>query len=142
MRGFNRVILSGNLTRDPETRFTPSGTAICKFGLAINRSWKDANGNQKEDVTFLDIDAFGKQAEAIGQYLRKGKPILLEGRLKLDVWDDKKTNEKRSKLGVVLESFTFLGDGKQSDDAPPRVKPAAHPEDGAKQEPEEDDVPF
>ena len=81
MRGFNKVILAGNLTRDPELRYTPTGLAIAKFGLAINRSWKDEAGNLKEEVTFVDIDAFGKQAETIGQYLKKGRPILIEVRL-------------------------------------------------------------
>jgi single-strand DNA-binding protein len=112
MKGFNKVILAGNLTRDPELRYTPRGLAIAKFGLAVNRSWKDGEtGELKEEVTFVDIDAFGKSAEAIGQYLRKGRPILLEGRLKLDTWDDKQTQQKRSKLGVVLETFTFLDSG-------------------------------
>jgi single-strand DNA-binding protein len=112
MRGFNKVILAGNLTRDPELRYTPAGLAIAKFGLAVNRSWKDAQtGETKEEVTFVDIDAFGKQAETIGQFLRKGRPILIEGRLKLDTWDDKQTQQKRSKLGVILETFSFLDSG-------------------------------
>src|SRR5678810_774584 len=112
MNGFNKVILAGNLTRDPELRYTPSGTAIARFGLAVNRKWKDSQTNEmKEEVTFVDIDAFGRQAETIGQYLKKGRPILIEGRLRLDTWDDKQTQQKRSKLGVVLESFSFLDSG-------------------------------
>src|SRR5687768_11135365 len=112
MNGFNKVILAGNLTRDPELRYTPSGTAIAKFGLAINRKWKDAqSGEMKEEVTFIDVDAFGKTAETIGNFLKKGRPILIEGRLKLDQWDDKQTQQKRSRLGVVLESFNFLDSG-------------------------------
>lgn len=111
MPSFNKVILMGNLTRDPELRYTPKGTAVAKIGMAINRHWKDENGNQKEDVTFVDVDAFGRQAEVISQYLKKGRPILVEGRLKLDQWDDKQTNQKRSRLGVVLESFQFLDSG-------------------------------
>jgi len=112
MRGFNKVILAGNLTRDPELRYTPAGLAIAKFGLAVNRSWKDGQtGEMKEEVTFVDIDAFGKQVETIGQFLRKGRPILIEGRLRLDTWDDKQTQQKRSRLGVVLETFTFLDSG-------------------------------
>lgn len=112
MNGFNKVILAGNLTRDPELRYTPSGTAIAKMGIAVNRKWKDSQSNEmREEVTFIDVDAFGKQAETIGQYLKKGRPILIEGRLKLDQWDDKKTQEKRSRLGVVLESFSFLDSG-------------------------------
>src|ERR1043166_138243 len=111
MANFNKVILAGNLTRDPELRYTPKGTAIAKIGLAINRTWKTETGETKEEVTFVDIDAFGRQAETIGQYLKKGRPILIEGRLKLDQWDDKQTQQKRSRLGVVLESFNFLDSG-------------------------------
>ena len=111
MPSFNKVILAGNLTRDPELRYTPKGTAVAKIALAINRTWKDETGQQKEEVTFVDVDAFGRQAEVISQYLKKGRPILVEGRLKLDQWDDKQTNQKRSRLGVVLESFQFLDSG-------------------------------
>jgi single-strand DNA-binding protein len=111
MPSFNKVILAGNLTRDPELRYTPKGTAVAKIGLAMNRQWKDETGQQKEEVTFVDVDAFGRQAEVISQYLKKGRPILVEGRLKLDQWDDKQTNQKRSRLGVVLESFQFLDSG-------------------------------
>lgn len=154
MRGFNKVILAGNLTRDPELRYTPTGTAIAKFGLAVNRSWKDEAGNLKEEVTFVDIDAFGKQAETIGQYLKRGRPILVEGRLKLDQWEDKQTNQKRSRLGVVLESFTFLGEGQGREggsggggDFPPapRQRPAPAPAPSSDPDagpPDEDDVPF
>src|SRR3990167_3474814 len=131
MRGYCRVIMAGNLTRDPEMRYTPTGMAIAKFGLAVNRSWKDDQGNVKEECTFVDVDCFGKQAEAIGQYLKKGRPLLLEGRLKMDTWEDKQTNQKRSRLGVVLESFTFIdggntNEGGQQSDAPlpPRQRPA------------------
>src|SRR5258706_86595 len=108
MANFNKVILAGNLTRDPELRYTPKGLAIAKFGLAINRTWKSETGETKEEVTFVDVDSFGKQAEIIGQYFRKGKPILMEGRLRLDTWDDKQTNQKRSRLGIVLEGFQFM----------------------------------
>ena len=111
MNGFNKVILAGNLTRDPELRYTPSGTAIAKFGLAINRKWKDQNGELRDETTFVDVDAFGKQAELIGQYMKKGSPLLVEGRLRLDQWEDKQTQQKRSRLGVVLEGMTFLGSG-------------------------------
>src|SRR5277367_1770148 len=108
MANFNKVILAGNLTRDPELRYTPKGMAIAKFGLAINRTWKSETGESKEEVTFVDVDAFGRSAENIGQYFKKGRPILIEGRLKLDQWDDKQTGQKRSRLGIVLESFQFL----------------------------------
>lgn len=157
MNGFNKVILAGNLTRDPELRYTPSGTAIAKFGLAINRKWRDANGETKEDVTFVDVDAFGKQAETIGQYMKKGSAILIEGRLKLDQWEDKQTQQKRSRLGVVAETFIFLGSGQtregggdyQGGGAPAmrsRPQPAQSAPSAAQEPdgmpPEEDDVPF
>lgn len=159
MNGFNKVILAGNLTRDPELRYTPSGTAIAKFGLALNRKWKDQSGELKEEVTFVDVDAFGKQAELIGQYLKKGQPLLVEGRLRTDSWEDKQTQQKRSRLGVVLEGMTFLGTGGgreggdfgggSSGGAAPSARPsrpqqAAPPPAGSSEgmPPEEDDVPF
>ena len=111
MANFNKVILAGNLTRDPELRYTPKGTAIAKFGLAINRTWRTDTGESKEEVTFVDLDAFGKQAETLAQYMKKGSPLLVEGRLKLDQWDDKQTGQKRSRMGVVIEGFQFLGSG-------------------------------
>src|SRR4030095_472470 len=109
MAGYNKVILICNLTRDPELRYTPKGVAIAKFGMAVNRNWRTETGEQKEEVTFVDVDAFGRQAEVIGQYLKKGSLFMLEGRLKLDQWDDKQTGQKRSRLGVVLEGFQFIG---------------------------------
>jgi len=108
MPNYNKVILMGNLTRDPEVRYTSSGTAIAKLGMAINRTWNNKEGQKQEETTFVDVDAFGRQAEVIGQYLKKGRPVMIEGRLKLDQWDDKQTGAKRSKLGVVLEGFQFL----------------------------------
>ena len=111
MPNFNKVILAGNLTRDPELRYTPKGAAVAKFGLAINRTRRDESGATKEEVTFVDIEAWEKQAETISQYFKKGRPILVEGRLRLDTWDDKQTNQKRSQLKVVLESFQFLDSG-------------------------------
>ncbi len=108
MASFNKVFLMGNLTRDPELRVTPSGLSICKFSIAINRSYQ-VEGDRKEEVTYVDLDAFGKTAETISKYMSKGRPIFVEGRLKLDQWDDKTTGEKRSRLGVVVENFQFLG---------------------------------
>jgi single-strand DNA-binding protein len=153
MASFNKVILVGNLTRDPELRYTPKGMAIAKLGLAVNRVWRNEAGETKEEVTFVDVDAFGKQAETIGQYLKKGRPILVEGRLRLDQWDDKQTGQKRSKLGVVMENFQFLDSGGRSEGGsgpadPPARRPAAAPpaaepagETGSPSS-EEDDVPF
>ncbi len=158
MANFNKVILAGNLTRDPELRYTPKGTAVAKLGLAINRSWTTETGEKREEATFVDVDAFGKQAEVISQYLRKGRSLLVEGRLRLETWDDKQTGAKRSKLGVVLESFSFLDSGNregagggggapQAGAAPaPRPQrpapsaPAPASQDGPP--PDDDDVPF
>ncbi|MBC2592832.1 single-stranded DNA-binding protein [Ruficoccus amylovorans] len=109
MASYNKVILLGNLTRDPEVRVTPGGMSICKFGLAVNRNFTTKDGEKREETTFVDIDAFGRQAEVIAKYLGKGRSIFVEGRLRLDQWDDKGSGEKRSKLGVVLENFQFVG---------------------------------
>ena len=108
MASFNQVILVGNLTRDPELRVTPKGTAICQFGLAVNRQYKDDSGQTRDETTFVDIEAWGKQGELISKYLTKGSPALVQGRLKLDQWEDKTTQQKRSKLKVVLENVQFL----------------------------------
>jgi len=115
MASFNKVILVGNLTRDPELRYTPKGVAIAKVGLAVNRYWTTETGEKKEEVTFVDVDVFGRTAENVGQYMRKGRPILVEGRLRLDQWDDKQTGQKRSRLGVVAESVQFLGSSAGND---------------------------
>jgi single-strand DNA-binding protein len=154
MANFNRVILAGNLTRDPELRYTPKGVAIAKITLAINRTWKNETGETKEEVTFVDVDAFGRQAEVVGQYMKKGRPFLVEGRLKLDQWEDKNTHQKQSKLKVVLEGFSFIdtkgADSGAPSDAPrarpaaPAVAPAGAPAAAEPEapEPEQDDVPF
>src|SRR5438552_3081807 len=154
MANFNKVILAGNLTRDPELRYTPKGTAVARLGMAVNRTWKNETGETKEEVTFVDIDAWGRQAEVIAQYMKKGRPFLVEGRLKLDQWEDKNTHQKQSKLKVVLESFSFVdsnrgGNGGVPSEAP-RSRPAsvpagaavAPPAESAGPPPEEDDVPF
>jgi single-strand DNA-binding protein len=154
MASFNKVILVGNLTRDPELRYTPKGTAIAKIGLAVNRVWTNEAGEKKEEVTFVDVDVFGRTAENVGQYMRKGRPILIEGRLRLDQWDDKQTGQKKSKLGVVAETVQFLGSptggegGAPASAAAPRAQrtapaaaPAGEPLEGDGP-PESDDVPF
>jgi single-strand DNA-binding protein len=150
MASFNKVILVGNLTRDPELRYTPKGTAIAKIGLAVNRVWTNEAGEKKEEVTFVDVDVFGRTAENVGQYMRKGRPILVEGRLRLDQWDDKQTGQKKSKLGVVAETVQFLGSptggAEGGAPAPARQRPAAaapaaEPVEGDGP-PESDDVPF
>ncbi len=116
MASMNRVILAGNLTRDPEGRRLTSGTAVCNLGLAVNRRYRTSSGELSEETTFVDIEVWGRQAEFCRDYLRKGAPILLEGRLKLDSWEDRNTGQKRSKLRVVAERVQSLGRGDGSDD--------------------------
>lgn len=108
MASFNKVILMGNLTRDPELRVTNTGLSICKLSLAVNRTYTSKDGESKDETTYVDIDSFGKQAEILSKYMQKGRPLMVEGRLKLDQWESNE-GQKRSKLGVILESFQFLG---------------------------------
>ncbi|MCF7668157.1 MAG: single-stranded DNA-binding protein [Verrucomicrobia bacterium] len=144
MANFNKVILVGNLTRDPELRFTPKGTAVTKLGLAVNRMWRDDAGNMNKEATFIDIDVFGRQAETLSKYTRKGRPLLVEGRLRLDSWEDKQTGQKRSKLGVVLESFQFLdssgADENRREQTVDTREFSGNDQEGAS--PDEEDVPF
>jgi len=109
MASLNKVFLIGNLTRDPELRVTPKGTAICQFGLAVNRQFKDDSGATRDETTFVDIEAWGKQGELVSKYLGKGSQCMVEGRLKLDQWEDKTSGQKRSRLKVVLDNVQFLG---------------------------------
>lgn len=150
MASFNKVILAGNLTRDPELRYTPKGTAVARITLAVNRTYSGEDGQKKEEVSFVDVDVWGRQAEVIGQYMKKGRPLLVEGRLKQDTWEDKNTKQKQSKLKVVLESFSFIdgnrGEGGAPSDAP-RSRPAPATSPAPAEEPdvpphEGDDVPF
>jgi single-strand DNA-binding protein len=108
MASYNKVILMGNLTRDPQLKYLPSGMAVCEFGLAINRRWRDKDGNQKEEVCYVDQSAFGRQGETINQYLSKGKPILVDGHLRFDSWTGQ-DGQKRSKLSVIVDTFQFVG---------------------------------
>lgn len=110
-KGFNKVILMGNLTRDPETRNTPNGQSVTNFSLAVNRTWKGADGQQNEDVSYIDCVAWGKPGEIIAQYLGKGRAVLVSGRLDQRSWEDKESGGKRSKIEVVVEDFNFVGDG-------------------------------
>lgn len=157
MASFNKVILMGNLTRDPELRYTPKGTALAKIGLAVNRVWRTETGETKEEVTFVDVEAWGSQAENISKYMKKGSPLLIEGRLRLDQWDDKQTGQKRSRLVVVCENSRFIGSAasrENSGSEPARPRPAAAPAAAAAaapsleapeaevEPPEQDDVPF
>ena len=110
MASFNKVILVGNLTRDPEVRYIPSGTAVCDISLAVNSQWTDRKTNErKEEVTFVEVTLWGRTAEIAGEYLAKGRPVLIEGRLSLDSWEDKETGQKRSKLKVVADGMQLLG---------------------------------
>lgn len=108
---FNKVMLMGNLTRDVEIRHTGSNTAVGNFGIAVNRRYKTQSGEQREEVTFVDCEAWGRTAEVMSQYLSKGRSVFIEGRLKLDQWEDKNGGGKRSKLSVVVENFQFVDSG-------------------------------
>ncbi len=130
MSSYNKVILMGNLTRKPELRFTGGGMAICKFGLAINRRFKDQSGEWKEEPTFVDVTIFGKRGEAFAKYHDKGKPAFIEGSLRYDTWDDKQSGEKRSKLYVVGDEWQFVGGG------------AGGPRGGVSDEPQADEGGF
>jgi len=121
MANYNKVLLMGNLTRDPQLRYIPStNTPVVDFGIAVNRRFKSASGEDREETTFVDCSAFAKTAELINQYFNKGKPIFVEGRLKLDQWEDKQGGGKRSKLSVVVEGFQFVGGRDSGGGAPPQ----------------------
>lgn len=121
MASYNKVFLMGNLTRDPQVKHLPSQMVVAEFGLAVNRKYKTAAGEEREEVTFVDCTAFGRGAEVINQYCTKGKPLFVEGRLKFDSWDDKNGGGKRTKITVVVENFQFIGgrpDGEQDPQQP------------------------
>lgn len=113
-RGFSKAIITGNVTRDPELRTTPSGAQVCSFSVAVNRNYRDNNGAQQETVSFIDCVAWAKSAEIIAQYAKKGTAILVSGRLEQRSWDDQKTGQKRSRVEIVVEDFNFLGGGGNS----------------------------
>lgn len=112
MRGFSKAIIAGNLTRDPELRTTPSGSSVCSFSVAVNRVYRDASGEQKEDVSFLDCSAWGKLGEMINQYAKKGTGVLVSGRLDQRSWEDKNTGQKRSRVEIIVEDFNFAGNSR------------------------------
>jgi len=161
MASLNKVMLIGNLTRDPEIKYTPKGTAIADIGLAVNRNYTTESGEKREEVTFIDVTLWGRVAEIVGEYCKKGRPLFVEGRLQLDQWDDKQTGQKRSKLKVVGDNIQLLGSreggggGGQSGGGgeyqegppagggprkspPPQKKPPVDPDLDAA----EDDIPF
>jgi single-strand DNA-binding protein len=152
MASFNKVILLGNLTRDPEVRYTPKGSAVCDLGIAVNRVYTTEGGERREEVTFVDVVLWARLAEIAGEYLRKGRPVFIEGRLQMDSWDDKQTGQKRTKLRVVGESMQLLGGrpggatGETADED--RVatsagnKTAAPPKSAKPTEPDDDEIPF
>ena len=109
---FNKVILLGNLTADPETRTTPSGQSVTSFSLAVNRTWNDANGQRQEETSFINCTAWGQRGETIAKYVQKGRQLLVSGRLQQRSWDDKETGKKRSTIDVVVEEFSFVSDGR------------------------------
>ena len=132
---FNKVILIGNFTRDPELRQTQSGTSVCRFSIAVNRSYNGQDGNVREETCFVEVDSFGRSAENIAKFFTKGSPILIEGRLRQESWTDKESGKQRSKLLVVLERFEFVG-SKNSDGASDNARAAASADEL------EDDLPF
>jgi single-strand DNA-binding protein len=163
MASLNKVMIMGNLTRDPEVRYTPKGQAVVDIGLAVNRRYKVEN-ETREEVTFIDVTFWGRSAEVIGQYMKKGRPLYVEGRLQLDSWEDKATGQKKSRLKVIGDEFQFLGGGREGgasgggdeDDGAPRQqsrppqsgqRSQAAPQRQAPQEypaglDDEDEIPF
>ncbi len=109
---FNKVILLGNLTADPETRTTPSGQSVTSFSLAVNRTWNDAGGQKQEETSFINCTAWGARGETIAKYVQKGRQLLVSGRLQQRTWDDKETGKKRSAIDVIVEEFSFVSDGR------------------------------
>ena len=146
MRGFSKAIITGNLTRDPELRTTPNGASVCSFSVAVNRTYRDASGEQKEDVSFIDCSAWGKLGEMISQYAKKGSGVLVSGRLDQRSWEDKTTGNKRSRVEIVVEDFNFAGSapsGSSSASSAADEMPAADiPDDIPEEEIDLSDVPF
>ena len=150
MSSFNKVFLMGNLTRDPQVRHLSSNSLVTEFGLACSRRFRTATGEDREDTAFVDCTAFGRQAEVLGQFCKKGKPLFVEGRLKYDAWEDKQTGGKRNKLSVVVENFQFVGPRESSERAGNPANPPPAP--ASKRSPrlpfteerqfEEADIPF
>ncbi len=163
MASYNKVFLLGNLTRDPEVRYTPKGSAVADLGIAVNRQYTLDTGEKREEVTFVDVTFWGRTAEVAGEYLKKGRSVFIEGRLQLDTWDDKQSGQKRSKLKVIGEMMQMLGGrpgagggGDEGgshggpEEAPPRSarssssggQRSAPPSRSAPSEPDDDEIPF
>src|SRR5260370_4078968 len=151
MANLHRGMLIGSLMRDPEVRYTPKGTAVAEIGLAVNRIYSGEDGEKKEETTFVDVTLWARQAEIAGQYLKKGRPVFIEGRLQLDTWDDKQTGQKRSRLLVVSENLQLLRSPQEGRGSPPPTPPrrsiaAAPPSRPEPRDPDLDaepaDIPF
>jgi len=149
MASFNKVILLGNVTRDPEIRYTPKGTAVTELGMAVNRVYSTDSGEKREEVLFVDVTLWGRTAEIAGEYLKKGRPVLIEGRLQLDTWDDKQSGQKRSKLKVVADGLQLIGgrppgaSGGPAESSEPRpAKTTPPPKPAAGGEADADEIPF
>jgi len=150
MASFNKVILLGNVTRDPEIRYTPKGTAVTELGVALNRVYTSDNGERREEVTFVEVTLWGRTAEIAGEYLKKGRPVFVEGRLQLDTWDDKQSGQKRSKLKVVADMLQLIGGrpggggtpSGEGDESRPANRPSPPPKSAARAEQDEDEIPF
>lgn len=136
----------GNLTRDPELRYTPKGSAVADIGIAINRVWNNEAGQRQEETIFVDVTLWGRQAEIAQQYLAKGRGVFIEGRLQMDTWDDKASGQKRTKLKVVAENLQFIPDGKGNQSSGEKQQSAANNRSQPQQKPQdndsEDDIPF
>ena len=149
MASFNKVILLGNLTRDPEVRYTPKGSAVCDLGIAVNRVYTTDAGEKREEVTYVDVVLWSRLAEIAGEYLKKGRPVFIEGRLQMDSWEDKQSGQKRTKLRVVGETLQLLG-SRQGGSAPAEAedgdrqssRPSPPPKSSAPAQPNEDEIPF
>jgi single-strand DNA-binding protein len=151
MASYNKVFLLGNLTRDPEVRYTPKGSAVADLGIAVNRQYTLDTGEKREEVTFVDVTFWGRTAEVAGEYLKKGRSVFIEGRLQLDTWDDKQSGQKRSKLKVIGEAMQMLGGrpgpaGEEPEEAGrPRAagsRAASPPKSSPPPEPDDDEIPF
>src|SRR4051812_35761244 len=153
MASFNKFILLGNLTRDPEICFTPKGSAVCDLGIAVNRQYTLENGERREEVTYVDVVLWARLAEIAAEYLKKGRPVFIEGRLQLDSWDDKQTGQKRSKLRVIGETMQLLGSrgasggggaGEAGEEERPARSTTPPPRAAAAgpAEPDDDEIPF
>ena len=152
MANFNKVMLMGNLTRDPEVRYTPKGTAVAEIGLAVNRIYSGENNEKREETTFVDVTLWGRTAEVAGEYLKKGRPVFIEGRLQLDSWEDKQSGQKRSKLRVVAEGMQLIGSragggSSEGDEAASSSRPSGSrtmppPKNAPPAAPDDDEIPF